>query len=212
MHCHTTVGQWAVGLLRCAATLLRSRGPGGSCSAVPHCSGVMGSGTLSVQCRTAAELWAVGLLLCIATLLGAVGGGTPQYTATVLGSSRQWDCFGAPPHRQGVVGNGAPSVRRHTSTTLLASSGQWESLVCCHTPGEQWAAELMQHTSRMLGNGGQWESSALPTCGGAAGSGTPSVLSHTTREQCQRRMAVPKRRAITGSGDEASRLAGGRTF
>ena len=46
-----------------------------------------------------------------------------QYSATLLGSSRQWTSFGTLPYCRGVVGSGSPSIHGHIGV-------------------EQWAVDL----------------------------------------------------------------------
>ena len=62
MHCLTAVGQWAVELLQCTASLPPGSGQCNSCSTLPHCLGAVGSGTPAMHCLTAWGQWAVDLL------------------------------------------------------------------------------------------------------------------------------------------------------
>ena len=47
LHCLTVLGQWAVQLLQCTASLPRGSGQWNSCNALPHCQGAVGSGLWS---------------------------------------------------------------------------------------------------------------------------------------------------------------------
>ena len=86
MHCLTIWGQWAVELLLCTATLLRSSGQWNSCNALLHCLGAVGSATRAIHCLTASGQWAVELLQC---------------TATPPGGGGQWNSCNARAHQLG---------------------------------------------------------------------------------------------------------------
>ena len=73
MHCLTALGQWAVQLLQCTASLLGGSGQCNSCNALPHCPGAVGSATPAMHCLTAWGQWAVELLQCTAPLPGGSG-------------------------------------------------------------------------------------------------------------------------------------------
>ena len=89
MHCLTTLGQWAVELLQCTASLPGGSGQRNSCNALPHCLGAVGSETPAMHCLTAWGQWAVQLLQCVASLPGGNG---------------QWNSRNGLPHCLGAVG------------------------------------------------------------------------------------------------------------
>ena len=84
MHCLTALGQWAVQLLQCTASLPGGSGQWNSCNTLPHylgavdsgtfalhcltALGAVGSGTSAMHCRTAWGQWAVEPLQCTASL------------------------------------------------------------------------------------------------------------------------------------------------
>ena len=120
MHCHTALGQWAVGLLQytaslpgqwavqllqCTATPLWGSGQWNSCNTLPRCLGAAGSATSAVHCHTALGQWAVALL---------------QRTASLPGGSGQWHSCNTLPHCLGAVGSATPAIH-------------------CLTVWEQWA-------------------------------------------------------------------------
>ena len=55
-HC---LGQWAVHLLQCTASLPRGCGQWNSCNALPQCLGEVGTTIPAMQCRTAWRQWAM---------------------------------------------------------------------------------------------------------------------------------------------------------
>ena len=73
MPCHTAWGQRAVELVEGSGTLPGGSGQWNSCNALPHCVGVVGSGTPARHCLTAREQRAVELLQCPATLPWGTG-------------------------------------------------------------------------------------------------------------------------------------------
>ena len=62
MHCNTAWGLWAVELLQCTTTVPGGRGQWNCCNALPHCLGVVGSGTAAMHYHTAWGQGAVELL------------------------------------------------------------------------------------------------------------------------------------------------------
>ena len=134
--CPTTLGQWAMQLLRYTATLPWGSGESYSCGTLLYL-GARGSGTLAVHGHTCGQ-WAVEVLWHIGTppwgtrqwnscntlphCPGAMGSRTPA--VTLPWGNGQWNSFYAPPHCQRAVGTGTPSVH-------------------CHTAREQWALELL---------------------------------------------------------------------
>ena len=149
MHCHTALGQWAVQLPQCTASLRGGSGQWNSCNALPHCLGAVGSGTLAMRgptswphgesypggghclksgtpamhCHNAWGQWAVELLQCTATLPGGCG---------------QWNSCHARAHQLG--GRGVLPKRRsllkerkscNALPHCLGAGGQWSSVVLC---------------------------------------------------------------------------------
>ena len=53
MHYLTALGQWAVELLQCTASLPGGSGQCNSCNALPRRLGAVGSGTPAMHCLTA---------------------------------------------------------------------------------------------------------------------------------------------------------------
>ena len=73
MHCLTALGQWAVQLLQCTATLPVGSGQCNSCNALPHFLGAVGSATLAMHCHTAWGHWALPLPQCAGPPAGGTG-------------------------------------------------------------------------------------------------------------------------------------------
>ena len=90
MHCLTTLGQRAVELTRCTASLYGGSGQCKACNALPHCLGAVDSATPAMQRPTACGLWALEPL---------------QRTASLPGGSGQWSSCNALPHCPGAVGS-----------------------------------------------------------------------------------------------------------
>ena len=72
MHCLTALGQQAVPLLQCTASLPGGSGQCNSCNALPHCPRAAGRATPATHCLTAWGQWAVELLQRSAPLPGVV--------------------------------------------------------------------------------------------------------------------------------------------
>ena len=104
MHCLTALGQLAVELLQCTASLPGGSGQCNFCNALPHCPGAVGSGTPAMNCLSARGQWAVQFLQC---------------TALLPWGSGQWNSCNALPHCLGAVGSAASAM--HCLTAL----GQW---------------------------------------------------------------------------------------
>ena len=160
IHCRTALGQWAVQLLQCTASLPGGSGqwavellqctaslPGesGRCNfynARPHCLGPVGSGTPAMHCLTA---------------LGAVGSGSPAMQC--LTAWGQW-----------VV---------QLLQCTASAWGQWavELLQCTASlPGGSGQCNSCNALPHCPGGSGQCNScNALPRCLGAVGSGTPAM-------------------------------------
>ena len=173
MHCLTAWGQWALRLLQCTIPLPRGIGQWNSWSALPHCSGVVGSGTPATYCPIAWGQRAVQLLQC---------------TAPLHGGSGQCNSRNALPHCLGAVGSATPA------THCLTAWGRWavECLQCAGAPAgwtgspapeavAAYVAVLLQCTALPPGGSEQWNSCyALPHCSGAVGSGTPAMREPTS--------------------------------
>ena len=71
---------------------------------LPHCLGVVGSGTPATHCLTTCGQWAVEFL---------------QHTASLPGGSGQWNSCNALPHYLGAVGGASSATHRPTAR------GQW---------------------------------------------------------------------------------------
>ena len=108
------LGQWAVGILQCTATLPVDAGQWNSCNSLPQCFRAVGNGSCMYR-HTACGQWAVGFLRCTATLPGGIS---------------RWNSYNAPPHCLGAVGNKTLAMHCHTAC------GQWavEPLQCTAVP------------------------------------------------------------------------------
>ena len=60
-----------------------------------------------------------------------------QYTATLLGSTREWDCFSTLPHFWGTIHKRSASIP-------------------CHTTKEIWVVALLLYTGTLPGRTRQW--------------------------------------------------------
>ena len=90
MHCLTALGQQAVQLLQCTASLPGGSGQRNSCNALSHCLGAVGSGTPAMLCPTAWGQWAAQLLPYTAALPGGQWAvQLLQRTASLPSGSRQ---------------------------------------------------------------------------------------------------------------------------
>ena len=140
------VGQWAVQLLQCAASLPGGSGQWNSCNALPHCQWAVGSATPAMHCLTAGGHWAVQLLQC---------------NATLPWDSGQCNSRHALPHCVGALGSGTPAMRRPTSWGngepcprggRCLKSGT--PAMHCHTARGQWVVQLLQCTTSLPGGSG----------------------------------------------------------
>ena len=96
MHCLTALGQWAVQLLQCTASLPSGGRQCNSCNALPHCLGAVGSGIPAMLCPTAWGQGAAQLLQCPISLPGGRG---------------RCNSCNTLPHFLGAVGGAAPAMQ-----------------------------------------------------------------------------------------------------
>ena len=176
MHCLTALGQWAVELLQCTASLPGGSGQCNSCNALPHCLGAVGSATPAMHCLTAWGQWAVELLQYTATLPGGSGqcSSCNALTASLPRGSGQCNSCNALPHCLGAVDTVTRAVHR------LTAREQWAVQLLRRTASlpawGQWAVELLQYTASLPWGSGQCNScNALPHCPRAVGSATPAM-------------------------------------
>ena len=131
-YCLTAGGQWALELLQHIASLPGAVGGGtpsgmrDSNKALPHCLGVVGSGTPATHRLTARGQWAVEPLQCTTSLPrgheqlgscnalphcpGALGSGTPATHCLTAWGQRAVGVCNALPHCLGAVGSGTPPI------------------------------------------------------------------------------------------------------
>ena len=121
-----------------------------------------------------------------------------QCTATLLGSTRQWDSFSSLPQcwEQCAMGLLECTGLLYYNATMLGRSGQVYSFaalprckvvagsvtpsVHCHTAMEPQAVGLLLCTATLKGNSGSWDSfSALPHYWEGVGIGSPLEHRHT---------------------------------
>ena len=157
-----------------SAPLPGGSGQWNSCYTLPHCLGVVGSGTPAIHCLTA---------------LGAVGSATPamhcltawgqwavdvlQRTAPLPGGSGQWNSCNTLPHCLGAVGSRIPAMH---CLTALGAAGSATPAMHCLTAWGQWAVLLLQYTAALPGGSGLCNScNALLHCPRAVGSATPAT-------------------------------------
>ena len=127
MYPQTARGQWAVELLQCAGPSAGGQGvvpmrrslpkERDSCSALPHCPGIVGGGSPVLHCHTAQGQWAEGSATRAMHRLTAWGQWVVQllqYSASPPGGRGHCICGSALPHRLGPVGSGTSA--RHYLT------------------------------------------------------------------------------------------------
>ena len=110
MHCHTSMGEWEVQVLQCAATPHGGSRQCYSCNALPHRVGAVGIGTPAICGPTSwgdGESYPVGGRCLKMVLL--------QCTASLPGGSGHWNSYNTMPHCLGAVGGGTLAMRRATS-------------------------------------------------------------------------------------------------
>ena len=117
MHCLTALGQWAVQLLQCTASLPRGSGQCNSCTTLPHCPGAVGSATPAMHCLAAWGQWAVELLQCTASLPGGSG------QRSVVGVS----CRGCGDEEPGTPASGMGSPAKGVVEVSRRAGGEVES-------------------------------------------------------------------------------------
>ena len=152
IRCLSALGQWAVQLLQCTASLPGSSGRWNSCHALPQQPGAVGSGPSAISASTS---WGDGESRprggrCLTKEL-------LQRTASLPGGGGQCNSCNALPRCLGAVGSGTRVIHRHIA---------WG----------QWAAQLLQYTAALLRRSGQWNSyNTLPHCTGARSSATSAM-------------------------------------
>ena len=148
MYCLAMWGQWAGQFLHCTTALPRRNVPWGSCNALPHFQGALSCATPAIRCLTAL---AVGSGTCSLHCLTPRGVRCNSCNALLL-------CLGA-------VGNGTRAMHCLTACCAIPDIHRLTGL-------GQWAVELLQYTSSLLGGSGQCNScNALRHCLVALGSG-----------------------------------------
>ena len=185
--------KWAVQLLQRTASLPRGSGQWNSCNAVPHCLGVVGSGTAAMHCLTAWGQRAVEHLQCSASVPRG-SGQCNSYKALrhCLGGQRAVEilpCTASLPGRSGQCNSCkvALTARGHWAVQFLQrrpqcpwAAGIGSPAMPCHTAWRK-VVELLQCTASEPGGSRQWNScNAPPHCLGAVCSGTPAMQCLTT--------------------------------
>ena len=129
------LGQWAVALLQCTATLPGGSGQWNSCNALPHCPGAVGIDSLAMRGHTAWGL-SVYVFLPSDTACSLQHSGTCamhyhaargqqavqllQFTASLPRGSGRCNSRNALPHCPGAVGSGTPAM--HTAPRQCGSA------------------------------------------------------------------------------------------
>ena len=148
MHRLTASAQWAVGLLQHIASLPGGSGQCYSCNALPHRLRAVDSATRATLCLTVGSGNHGAQRL---TVWGQWAVNLLQYTASLLGGTGQWNSRNTPPHCLEAVATETPATHR------LTARGQW-------------AMELLQCTAALPRGSREWNSfDTLPHCRGGSG-------------------------------------------